>query len=397
MATPHLTVLPDHPPFLDLPWGEPLETWTVDNLIEMPTGVHRHVVRFVIYDTVVYAIKELPLAFARNEFSALRVLREREASVVEVAGLVERPWVDPSEEHSAAVITRFLDHAFSYRELISGAGFGRRRDQLLDGFAGLLVELHLLGCYWGDCSLSNVLYRYDAGALDITMVDAETTEIHDQLSNGQRRSDIEIMILNVAGGMADIAAESGIELDHADVFLGEDIARRYDLLWDELNREILIAPDQGYRIAEHVARVHDLGFQVGEVDLVPVEEGNRLRLKVEVGGRFYHRDRLAQLTGIRASKGQARQILSDLRYFEAKSDLTPANKSLAAVRWRVDVFEPLLRQIREHLGGKGDPVQKYCDFLHFRYLMAAEQEQDVANDVAFAAWIEQGMPGYKIK
>ena len=385
MATPHLTILPDNPDFLDLPWDQPLATWEVPQIVELPRGVHRHVVRFLAYGNAIYAVKELPRAFARNEFAALRELKEREASVVDAAGIVERDWVDPTEEWSAAVITRYLDFSFSYRELISGAGF-----------AGLLVELHLLGCYWGDCSLSNVLYRYDAAALDITMVDAETTELHEHLSDGQRRADLDVMILNVAGGMADIAAEKGIELDDADVFLGEDIARRYGLLWDELTREVLLGPEEGYRIAEHVARVNELGFQVGEVDLVPVDGGNKLRLKVEVGGRFYHRDRLVQLTGIRARKGQARQILSDLRYFEAKTADTVVNKSVAAMRWRVDVFEPLLRRIRDHIGPEGDGVQKYCDYLHYRYEMAVRQERDVPNEVAFEAWLDKGMPGPKL-
>lgn len=392
MAQPHLTILPGNPDFLDLPWGDPLATWSNERIVELPRGTHRHVVRFVDYDYAIYAIKELPIAFARNEFAALRELQDREASVVEVAGIVERRWVDPTEEWSGVVITRFLDFAFSYRELISGRGFGQRRDQLLDGFAGLLVELHLLGCYWGDCSLSNVLYRYDAAALDITMVDAETSELHESLSNGQRRADIEIMILNVAGGMADIAAERGAEIDDADIFLGEEIARRYDGLWDELTREVIIGADEGYRISEQVARVNELGFQVGEVDLVPVEGGNRLRLKVEVGGRFYHRDRLAQLAGIRATKGQARQILSDLQYFTAQAR-SPAAKSAAAMRWRVDVFEPLLNRIEQDLGDEGDPVQKYCDFLHHRYLWASELGQDVDNEAAYEHWLAEGMPG----
>ena len=209
MGTPHLTILPGNPDFLDLPWDEPLETWEVDNIVELPTGVHRHVVRFVAYEDRIYAIKELPLRYARHEFASLVELEERAAPVVEVVGLIERGWVDPTMEWSGAVITRYLDFAFSYRELIVGGGFGHRRSQLLDGFAGLLVQLHLRGCFWGDCSLSNVLYRYDAAALDITMVDGETVELHDVLSSGQRHNDLEIMVVNVAGGMSDIAAQQG--------------------------------------------------------------------------------------------------------------------------------------------------------------------------------------------
>ena len=49
---------------------------------------------------------------------------------------------------------------------------------MLDAFAGLLVELHLSSCFWGDCNLSNVLYRFDAEAIDTIMVDAETAETY---------------------------------------------------------------------------------------------------------------------------------------------------------------------------------------------------------------------------
>jgi hypothetical protein len=125
-------------------------------------------------------------------------------------GLVVRPPLDPHSEQSAALITRYVEHSFSYRELLSGPGFGPRRIQLLDVFAGLLAELHLLGCYWGDCSFSNVLYRYDAGAIEVTLVDAETSEIHPELSDGQRRQDIEIMIENAGAEMVDIAASHDV-------------------------------------------------------------------------------------------------------------------------------------------------------------------------------------------
>ncbi len=396
MGTPHLTIMPGNPDFLDLPWDEPLDTWMGHRIVELPTGVHRHVVRFVAYEERVYAIKELPLRYARHEFVSLRELANREAPVVEAVGLVERDWVDPTEEWSAAVITRYLDYAFSYRELISGGSFGHRRTQLLDGFAGLLVELHVLGCFWGDCSLSNVLYRYDAAALDVTMVDAETVELHDQLTPGQRREDLEVMILNVAGGMADIAAEQGVDIDDADLALGEEIAHRYDGLWAQLTDDPIIGTEERYKITERIARLNALGFEVGEVELEPVEDGARLRLKVEVGGRNYHRHRLSYLTRIDASENQARQILSDLRYHEAKMPGSDVNKAVAAIQWRVGVFEPLLRRIEEELaasGEEGDPVQKYCDYLDHRYRLSYNAGRDVPTEEAFHDWLAAGMPG----
>lgn len=398
MPTPHLTVRSGHPDFLDLPWDRPMTGWEHRRRIDLPKGISRHEVQFYGYAQGIYAIKELPLAAARQEYTVLRALEDLEAPSVVPVGLVERPWVDASEEWSAAVITVYLNHAFSYRELLSGAGFGARRNQMLDAFAGLLVELHLLGCYWGDCSLSNVLYRYDAEAIQVTMVDGETAEVRPALSDGQRRDDIEIMIVNVAGGMADIAAASGRDIDEADLALGEAIAERYHALWAEVTRLEVLHPSERYRIQGRIAAINQLGFEVGDLDLVPEEGGSRLRLHLAVTGRTYHRHRLRELTGVDASEHQARQILADLHYYEAGlRERGPVDKTLAAIRWRVEVFEPLLRRLQElpHRRTE-DPVQAYTDFLHYRFVAAVEAGRDIGNDAAFDAWVAAGQPGYPL-
>ncbi len=193
---------------------------------------------------------------------------------------------------------------------------------MLDAFAGLLVELHLSSCYWGDCNLSNVLYRFDAEAIDTIMVDAETAETYlGPLSDGRREEDLEIMIENVAGGMADIAAAAGADIDDADLELGLDIAERYRNLWAELSRTEAIAADERYRITERLERINRLGFDVEEVDLVPTaDDTERLVIKVRVGGRTYHSSRLKALTGVDALENQARAILSDVHYYTARHE-----------------------------------------------------------------------------
>ena len=84
------------------------------------------------------------------------------------------------------------------------------RTHLLNALAELLARLHLRGFFWGDCSLSNTLFRRDAGALSAYLVDAETGELHEQLSDGQRAYDIEIAQMNVVGELLDVDAEVGL-------------------------------------------------------------------------------------------------------------------------------------------------------------------------------------------
>jgi hypothetical protein len=393
MSTPRFQIRADHPDFLDLPWDEPISSWDHPRLVSMPEGVHRHPIVFVAYGDTVYAIKELPQRYARVEFDVLLALEEHTHRSAQAAGLVERVWLDPHDEQSAAVITTYVRHAFPYRDLIAGTGFGPRREQMVDALAGLLVELHLAGCYWGDCSLSNVLCRYDANAIEAIMIDAETSALHAELSSGQRREDLAIMIENVAGAMADIAAAAGDDIDGADLWLGTDIVERYGVLWAELNVELIIGKDEGYKARQRVARLNELGFSVGAVELEPAEGGDRVKLTVEVGGRMFHSQRLLEMTGINASENQAQYILNDLNTYIPASELSGMVKSIAAIKWRLGSFEPCITWVDQNWHGS-DPIQGFCDFLQFRRGMAASRGTDVPNDEALTAWAGSGFPGF---
>ena len=392
------TVRPGHPDFLDLPWETSLVDWTVPHLISLPKGISRHEVRFVEYPHGIYAIKELPVRAARRDYAVLKALEGFGTSSVRPIGLVEERCDDPHRELSAALITAYEPFSFSYRELLAGPGFGPRRNQMLDAFARLLAELHLANVFWGDCSLSNVLYRFDAEAIETIMVDAETAYVYDDpISDGRRGEDIDIMIENVAGGMADIAGEAGHDLDDADLALGEDIASRYTALWAELTSEETIGADERYRITERIGRINALGFDIDEIDLGPAQpDGSRLSVKLKVGGRTFHTNRLKELTGVESLENQARQVLSDLHYYQAsKGGASPTGKNVAAIRWRVEVFEPMMQRLAE-TPGVADPVQGYCDLLHHRYVMSQGSGTDIGTDAAFEDWIARGRPGYPL-
>ncbi len=394
-GSPSLTVRAGHPDFLDLPWTDSVTTWTSPRLLTLPKGISRHEVRFLAYADSIYVVKELPMRAARREYEVLSSLTggdRKDTLCVHPVGLVEHRCADSNAEPSAALITKYLDFSFSYRELLEGAGFGARRSQMLDAFAGLLVELHVAGCFWGDCSLSNVLYRFDAQAVDTIMVDAETAYLRETLSDGQREEDLAIMIQNVAGDMADIAASQGLSIDSADLWLGEDIAKRYRGLWHELSRVENIKPEETYRITERIRRLNELGFSIKEIDLVPAKAGTRLRVSVKPGGRNHHAQRLRELTGIETSEFQARQLLSDLYYHQAKTSGT--NKSVAAIQWRATILEPTLQRLIA-IPGIADAIQGYCDLLHHRYLKSVEADCDLGTEAALADWIARGCPAYR--
>ena len=393
MGIPSIRIRPDNPDFLDLPWDESVTEWTHERLVSMPKGVHRHPVVFVAYEQGIYAIKEMPVRLANREYEVLLELESRTHRSASPAGLVERNWLDAHVEASAAVITRFVRHAFPYRRLISGPGFGGRRNQMLNAVASLLVELHIVGCYWGDCSLSNVLYRFDAGEIEAIMIDAETSELHLQLSDGQRLQDIGIMVENIAGEMSDIAAMGG-DSTEADLTLGESIAGRYSSLWDELTEDLVLTPDESYRIRERIARINQLGFSIHDIDLRPGEPGRIVRMKTRVGGRTFNSDRLRGLTGIDASENQARVLFGDLNYHLAKHHRSSSTeRNVGTFQWLTESFEPIVASINDLWHGD-DPIQGYCDFLNHRMELASARGSDVPNSEALESWVSAGFPGY---
>jgi Domain of unknown function (DUF4032)/Lipopolysaccharide kinase (Kdo/WaaP) family len=371
-----------HPDFLDLPWEEPLERWEHERLVEVVRGISRHVVRFVNYDGAIYALKELPERLARREYGLLRRLTEESVAVVEVVGVVSgRPG-----ELEAVLITRHLDFSLPYRALFGTRGISDLRTGLLDGLAQLLVRIHLVGFFWGDCSLSNTLFRRDAGALSAYLVDAETGELHDQLSAGQREHDVLIAEENVMGELLDVEGEVGElpeELDPAEV--ASALRCSYEALWTELTREEVFGPEELYRIEERLHRLNELGFDVEEIELETVSEGYRLRLDPHVVEPGHHSRRLLMLTGLHAQENQARRMLNDLARYRAELERRegrPVPESVAGYQWRAEVFEPAVAAVPRELWNKLPAAEVFHEILQHRWFLSETKGADVGLDAA---------------
>jgi hypothetical protein len=369
-----------HPDFLDLPWEEPLATWESERLVEVVRGIHRHVVRFVEYDTAsgssLYALKELPTPIARREYDLLRRLAAQEMPVVEAVGVV----TDRGDDLDAVLITRHLDYSLPFRTLFARGSVPDLRRRLLDAGAELLVRLHLGGFFWGDCSLSNTLFRRDAGALAAYLVDAETGELHPSLSRGQRLHDLQIAEENVAGELADVEAELGREGELQPEETAADLVARYESLWDELMREEAFADDTRYKIDERLHRLNELGFDVEELELVAGEDGYRLRLNPRVVEPGHHRRRLHSLTGLMAQENQARRLLNDLARYRAELDRLggrPVPETVAVHRWLSEVFEPAVAAIPGELWGKRDAAEVFHEALEHRWFLSQKAGEDV--------------------
>ncbi|HTS15739.1 MAG TPA: DUF4032 domain-containing protein [Candidatus Sulfotelmatobacter sp.] len=391
-ATTSLRLVRPGPGLLALPWERPLATWRDEDaaFVALPVGPSRHVVRFCVVDGDVLAVKELPLWPARREYEALRVLEQRQLPAVRAVGLAER-----SEDDAAILMTRFLARSFQYRRLFVRLREGTvaQRERLLDAMAGLLVELHRRGVFWGDCSLANTLLVRDGQTLQAHLVDAETSEVHDQLSDGQRAFDLELMVENVTGDLADVAALGGRGLEHVadDLAVAESVSTRYTDLWEELHREEPVAPDERYRVEARLRRLNDLGFVVDEVAFEPGPESEGLQFKVAVADRRYHAGRLRELTGLDVGEGQARILLNDLLACASEPGASGTTEGLAR-HWLTACYLPSVERLRATLGAGIDPVQAYCDLLEVRWLLSEQAGRDVGDEVALAALAARRVP-----
>jgi hypothetical protein len=280
----------------------------------------------------------------------------------------------------AVLITRHLDFSLPFRALFVRGGFADLRHRLLDAAAELLVRLHLAGFFWGDFSLSNTLFRRDAGALAAYLVDAETGELHPTLSDGQRLHDLDIARENMVGELLDVEAELGIELEVPPEDTADELLAQYEGLWDELVREEVFGPDERYRIDERLHRLNELGFDVEELEVVGGPDGYRLRLSPRVVEPGHHRRRLLETTGLRAQENQARRLLNDLARYRAHLEEEaghPLPTSVAAARWLVDVFEPAVAAVPPELWTKREAAEVFHEILEHRWFLSQKEGKDV--------------------
>ena len=124
--------------------------------------------------------------------------------------------------------------------------------------ATLLVELHRHGVFWGDCSLANTLFSRDGQVLQAWLVDAETSEVHPQLSAGQRTHDIDITVENVAAGLLDVAARTRKAGAECRIHRrSADYQSALQALWGLLHSESTFGFADRYRVEGTIRKLND--------------------------------------------------------------------------------------------------------------------------------------------
>jgi len=376
----------EHGSVVNWPLDQPLSEWSIDGMQKV-AGLHRHVVRMVEGE-ISYVVKEIPDLLAEREWRLLRELAEAGLPTAEVIGVV----TGRDDDADGLLITRHLDFSLPYRTLLSGRGLRipYLGERMLDALAGLLVRLHLAGFYWGDCSLSNTLFRRDANALAAYIIDVETGERHETLSVGQRRLDLQIATENVLGGLLDLQM-GGLLADGIDpVETALAIEQSYERLWVELTGVDEFNADETFRVDKRLRRLHDLGFDAAELELVTTVDGSRLRLVPRVVEHGFHAQRLRTLTGLEAGENQSRRLLNDIGRYRAVLEQRGGRKvpeSVAAARWLDERFERALAAIPPEMASKLEPAELYHQVLEHRWFLSERAGGDVGLDETVASYV----------
>ncbi len=374
-----MTALDPEPELVRLPWSQPLEDWDDDpRVVDLPRGLSRHVVRIVRVGDRLCAVKETQRPVAEREYAVLRELRHRGLPAVKPRAVVYNRRSVEGEDLPAALVTRHLRYSMPYRMLFSHGLHADSLPALVDALVVLLVRLHLANFYWGDVSLSNVLFRRNAGEFAAYLVDAETGEFHQPLSSRLREWDVQVGCENVYGELLDLSAGGMLEDsagDPADVI--ELLQARYDELWGALTTTEEFDADKMWQIEQWVDSINELGFDVEEMDIETKADGAVVQLRPRVVEAGHHTRELQGLTGLLVEDAQARRLLNDMAAFAAYWDLGELPREYVGQRWLRDTYQPLVARIPEEHRATLDPAQFFHDVLVHRWYLSERSGEEV--------------------
>lgn len=372
---------------LALPWSEALEEWPAQVLAALPRGISRHVVRFAHLGGSIVAVKETTDELAFREYRLLRRLERRPPPSVEPVAVVTGRTRPDGTPLPAALVTRHLRFSLPYRAVFSERLERPTLVRLMDALAVLLVELHLEGFFWGDVSLSNVLFRRDAGGFAAHLVDAETGELRERLSTGQREHDLEVARVNVGGELLDLLASGLADPDVDPAATPDLMVDAYRRLWDRLSEPVLFPRAEPWRMDRRFQALAEMGFEVREYSVRAADApGMMLAHPTEVRAGS-HRRRLERLTGLHVQENQARRLLVDIE--AARRAWGPdLDTEGAAHRWVTEVFDPVVHSVPLELRAKLEPAEVMHQLLEHRWYLSEARGQAVPLAEAVESYVQ---------
>ena len=380
----------------NLPWHTPLEHWPEDETLAAQRGISRHIVRLVRSTpdpaSEIYAVKETVEEFAVREYEALRELSLRGAPAVAQVAIVTNRYSQNGEELPCAIVTRFLPYSLPYRVILSGQITQHEITNMANALAYLLVRLHLLGFWWGDCSLSNTLFRRDAEGFAAYLVDAETGEFQKKLSDGQREHDLELARFNVAAELEDLKI-AGVLFPAMDpIRASESVITRYRKIWKSLSEPQILPAGDRHAVERAMRSLQDIGFAVEEVDIQLAGDKSTVTFIPKLVAPNYHSQRLIELMGLETEELQAKRILASFDRFRSREIEKTPKKEEAAKRWLDEVFYKVINAVPAAMRGRVENAQLFHEVLEHRWYLGEKAGRDLGLEFATNEYISKVLP-----
>ena len=380
----------------NLPWHTPLEHWPEDETLAAQRGISRHIVRLVRSTpdpaSEIYAVKETVEEFAVREYEALRELSLRGAPAVAQVAIVTNRYSKNSEELPCAIVTRFLPYSLPYRVILSGQITQHEITNMANALAYLLVRLHLLGFWWGDCSLSNTLFRRDAEGFAAYLVDAETGEFQKKLSDGQREHDLELARFNVAAELEDLKI-AGVLFPAMDpIRASESVITRYRKIWKSLSEPQVLPAGDRHAVERAMRSLQDIGFAVEEVDIQLAGDKSTVTFIPKLVAPNYHSQRLIELMGLETEELQAKRILASFDRFRSREIEKTPKREEAAKRWLDEVFYKVINAVPTAMRGRVEDAQLFHEVLEHRWYLGEKAGRDLGLEFATNDYISKVLP-----
>jgi len=379
----------------DLPWSKLLEDWPEDPGLTSMRGISRHVVRLVRTgdrDEDVFAVKETVEEFSTREYALLRELNSRGAPCVEPLAVVTGRLDLRGNELPTALVTRYLAYSLPYRVILSGNVTPHEITTMANALALLLVKLHLLGFWWGDCSLSNALFRRDASEYSAYLVDAETGEFQTALTDGQREHDLEIALFNVAAELEDLAIAGVLHPGMDPIRASQGVISRYRRLWKSLKEPQILDPKDRHAVERAMRSLQDLGFAVEEVEITMDGDKGALKFSPRLVAAGYHQQRLKDLLGLDAEELQAKRLLASFDRYRSREAESGLSTDVLARQWMTKVFDHVIEQVPAELRGRVEPAQMFHEILEHRWYLGEKAGRDLGLDFATQEYITKILP-----
>ena len=353
----------------DFPWTKEIETWEGYRFVERRKGESRHTLFFLRTDKGDVVIKRTSSESAEKEYYTYNKLISMGIPTIMPIGFAKKH-KDGVEE--GYLLTLYEKGSLPESHLMRLLKSEQYRDLVWNSIIALLVVMHLKGIFWGDPSLDNILVKFYKTKVEALLVDTETVQLYDYISEEKEKEDLERMFES-------LFAYSFVN-DEFDERLFEKrkqyIEKRYNKLKKILNDELNIEKEDYFKLVKRVDDLFLLGYTVKPEGFSPKL---KVMFKPVTPRKGWFVQMLEDMLGVSFTPEQSKKIFKEIlqyRYRMSKSRKTEMKLGDAARDWYQHRFLPARRVFKQYFPDE-NPVKIYLEILTHKWFLSEKAGKGV--------------------